>query len=264
MSYFNQVNNTNNGKVLFLCQNSAQKQQLPAHFQNAVVLEKDQQAEIAQHADNTYGVVLGIDELSYSPVYLNHIMRVLIPGGSFVMCVSQGVDLSKTLLFAGFTDITSAPSSVNQHVEFTSRRPPWDMGASAPLKLKSSTATVEAKPINTSSANKSKWTFAADDLNDEDVVLEDEDQLLKKEEEKVIVNKVTIASNDDCGTGTGSTKKACKNCSCGRADAEKKGQTAAPVSACGSCGLGDAFRCSTCPYLGQPPFKAGEVVKLQL
>ena len=88
----------------------------------------------------------------------------------------------------------------------------------------------------------------------------DEDDLLDEED-----LKQKVATKSDCAPDAAGKRKACKNCSCGLREMQENGDDnvpAPPKSACGSCGLGDAYRCADCPYLGKPAFKPGEEIKL--
>ena len=98
---------------------------------------------------------------------------------------------------------------------------------------------------------------------DEDEELINDDELLDEEDRR----KPDPSSLRVCATTK--KRKACANCTCGLADeieqeklAEIRENTQNAKSSCGSCHLGDAFRCASCPYSGLPAFKPGERVVL--
>lgn len=187
---------------------------------------------ISEIMDNTQVSVDAISSTpAFSDVLLGHILRVLIPSGT--LRIIGGSEYSQVLLFSGFVSISEEDGVVS------GLKPSWSANDSADIK------------VNT---NSRVWTFTGDhDLDDEDALLENE-------------MFVPVAKKyEECGTkDTSGKKRACKDCSCGLAE-EQNGLPAPEVkSACGSCYLGDAFRCSSCPYLGQPAFAAGNAVKLQL
>ncbi|KND00440.1 electron carrier DRE2 [Spizellomyces punctatus DAOM BR117] len=162
-------------------------------------------------------------------------------------------------------------------VEVTARKPAYEIGAAAALPFaRKKIVSVDngQKAAPKAPAKESVWKVSANDDDDEDEELEDEDALLDDEDLKA----PTLIVPDDCEP-VGGKRKACKNCTCGRAEMEeelaadedqakvvvvtpKKKIATAPASSCGNCYLGDAFRCSSCPYLGMPAFKPGEKVVL--
>lgn len=100
----------------------------------------------------------------------------------------------------------------------------------------------------------------------------DADKLLKEDEILSEEDKKKPDTESCQPNGAGETqkkpKKPCANCTCGLADEleqEAKGKSQSgggQKGSCGSCYLGDAFRCASCPYRGMPAFKPGEKVTI--
>ncbi|KAI7786837.1 fe-s cluster assembly protein dre2 [Diaporthe eres] len=122
-----------------------------------------------------------------------------------------------------------------------------------------------------------------DDFDDDDELI-DEDELMTEED----LNR-PVQMPPECKPQPGKKRRACKDCTCGlaeRIEAQDKARRAkadkdlstlklksedlneldftvqGKTGSCGSCSLGDAFRCSDCPYIGLPPFKPGEEVTI--
>mmetsp|Transcript_10479 Transcript_10479/g.15699 ORF Transcript_10479/g.15699 Transcript_10479/m.15699 type:complete len:278 (-) Transcript_10479:200-1033(-) len=183
---------------------------------------------------------------SSSPKYLALDMSLLAlclekltPGGSvsaFLGGLSEAdvASLDTVGLFAGavHSELTNRGSSAGNtsNVTWFCLKPSWSTGASAALP-----------------------GSAVNRIN--------EDDLLEALPQPVGKGK------SDCST----QPKACPNCTCGRKEledkvgaeeAKKRLEQGKERSSCGSCYLGDAFRCDSCPYRGLPAFKPGTKVQL--
>jgi len=242
------------GRVLYLAAEADQEKDfVEKHSGEVVTLAVDEQPKISDFKEKEFDAVVGVCEKAYSARYLSLIVKVLKPAGMCVLQVSKAAKGSKALMYAGFADIKATPVAESETLEqVVGKTPAWEEGTAAVVKL-----NLKTKPKAAA-----VWSLGGDDLDDEDVELADEDDLLDND----AVDVAALGEQYDCGTAKKGAKKACKDCSCGLAeqlDDEAKA-SAPPVSSCGSCGLGDAFRCSTCPYLGQPAFKKGDTVKLSL
>ncbi|TFY72118.1 hypothetical protein EVG20_g914 [Dentipellis fragilis] len=198
--------------------------------------------------------------------------------------------LPSELTLAGFNVLQSLPMEGT----IIAQKPAHVSGASFSLKTKSSisvssapapaAALLRRRPDAARAASKKAlWSTApAASAIDADSLLTETD-------------RARPAACEPVSKGGPRKKKACKNCSCGLAELEEEERKqskvvvldgseggvatevvqsererlvqaakAAPkaTSSCGSCFLGDAFRCASCPYLGLPAFKPGEKVEI--
>ncbi|CAK9152278.1 unnamed protein product [Ilex paraguariensis] len=140
------------------------------------------------------------------------ISGVMKPGGMILIhLTSQSAtgnmttsSVERKLLLAGFLDVQVVlmtqvvPSEVVQSFGITTKKPSWKIGSSFIIKK--------------ASTNLPKVHI------DDDVDLIDEDSLLTEEDLK----KPQLLPVGDCEVG--STRKACKNCTCGRPEEEKKAE----------------------------------------
>jgi hypothetical protein len=210
---------------------------------------------------STFDVALSLGPLAHHTVaFLGLLSAATVPGGSVVVAIVdetsprggaiQDVDkLKKYMLMAGLVEPeergaerngSDGKSKHNAVVIVAARRPGWDVGAKAVVRQK-----IQLKHV--------------DDDDDDDLVTEEE--LLRPED--LLRPQVANGSSDEtCGKA-----KACENCTCGRAEGQgpqklTKEMLENPTSGCGSCGLGDAFRCAGCPYRGLPAFEMGKKIEL--
>ena len=191
----------------------------------------------------------------HSLALLSALATVLTPNGKLILLPEDGSSnttadaLKKNLILSGF--INTEDLSIDGAAAFgvVSYKPKWETGAKAAITFKPKSTTQNT------------WTLAPDDGEDDELV--DEDELLTAED-----LQRPAPATDDCEVGGGGGgRKACDNCSCGRADGGEVPKLTQemienPTSGCGSCSLGDAFRCGGCPYRGLPAFEMGKKIEL--
>jgi hypothetical protein len=188
------------------------------------------------------------DELGYQ------CFRILSQNGTLrIFCNEENKSsLVNEMPIFGFVDCSCVK---NDNADFNSewivegRKPEWKVGDSA--KIQKRTAK-----------NVTSWQMNTADLIESDLI--DERELLD-DSDITFATKGSVLCDVEQSNGK---KRACKNCTCGLAEREAveeaKGNLSGNLSngetksSCGNCYKGDAFRCASCPYLGQPAFEPNE------
>jgi len=254
--------------------------------QGKIYVLNEQEFAMKRSQTAPFDGVFSISSSSHTTKTLSEILQVLKSSGTLVLhepILKENEDTQKfpfrtekqlflALTMAGFVDIEAKTLKIDETkftqdqeqlrnklslAEVSCVKPDFEIGTSSAIK-----ATFSKKSKVEEKKNVEKvWTLSEDNIEAEE--LEDEDALL--DESDLMIPSST--KRDDCEVEKDGKKKACKNCTCGRKEELENNPEPIPQevkSSCGNCYLGDAFRCSSCPYLGMPAFKPGEKVELSL
>jgi len=262
-------------------QSSVQKLQALVGAEPRVTVENAERLAMAGHKKSSFNRVysgcLGLLTVDHNLDYAAELNRLLAPGGNLLLVQAvnntSNVDSVKSsLVLAGlahvgtpqllesYSSLEATQAKLGNSVNIytcTASKPAFEVGSSKLLSFAKKPVAAVAAPVVPPPAVASMWTL--EDMEDDTVELMDSDTLLDAADQV----KPDPASLRVCGT-TGK-RKACKDCSCGLREELADGKepvTKSVTSSCGSCYLGDAFRCGSCPYLGMPAFKPGQKIQL--
>jgi len=241
-----------------------------------VSVENRERLALSAHPASSFSRIfsgcLGLASISHDLDCLASLTRLMRPGGQLTLVQilphdQDPASLTSSLVLAGLTaqgpprPLETLPSfeeslaklnmTSGTAFQVQALKPNHEVGASRLLSFAKPAAPVKTAP------KADVWTL--EDIEDDTVELMDDSELLNEED----LVKPDPASLRVCGT-TGK-RKACKDCSCGLKEELEDGKEPTKkdfTSSCGSCFLGDAFRCGSCPYLGMPAFNPGDKITL--
>merc|ERR1711991_670602 len=208
---------------------------------------------LAGAAEGAFSSLSSVEKVACTDVLLSSLFKSLQPGGKAVLDVEAFDDTP--FLLAGFVDVKHEGGRVE------ASKPEWEGQAQT--------------------LGGGVWKLDDDDLVDEDELIKD-----------ISTVNGPVDLSGLAPAGCGPAKAACDNCVCGRAEQEAN-QTSESrqqsfeasgaavkladgrvevdtlklkqaAGGCGSCSLGDAFRCAGCPSRGLPAYSNGEKIVLDL